>query len=75
MFELGQTVFYHIRIFSLLKSAFIYYVFLQRDEDNNSSGYHGCWWSIKRDEASFLVDYLLQPNLGLVRIKDVLMAQ
>ena len=42
MFELGQTVVYDIRIFSLRKSAFIYYVFfLQSDEDNTFSGYHG----------------------------------
>ena len=82
MFELGQTVFYDIRIFSLHKSEFIVFVvvvylflFLQKDEDNTSSGYHRCWWSIKRDEASFLVDYLLRLNLDLVRIKDVLMAQ
>lgn len=76
MFELEQTLFYDIRIFSLRKSAFIYlFIYLQRDEDNTSFCYHGCWWSIKRDEASFLVDYLLQPNLCLVRIKDVLIAQ
>ena len=89
MFELGQTVFYDIRIFSLRKSAFIdfffcccfvvffsfLFFFLQKNEDNTSSSYHGCWWLIKRDEASFLFDYLLQPNLGLVRFKDVLMAQ
>ena len=59
MFELGQTVFFDIRIFSLRKSTFIYYVFLQRDEDNTSSGCLGCWWSITRDEAAFVVDYLL----------------
>ena len=77
MFELGQTVVYDIRIFSLRKSAFIYYVFfLQRDEDNTFSGYHGVGGRLRgMKPLSFLVDYLLQPNLGLVRIKDVLMAQ
>ena len=82
MFDLGQTVSYDISIFSLHKSEFIVFVvvvclflFLQKDEDITSSGYHGCWWSIKRDEASFLVDCLLQPNLDLVRIKDDLISQ